>query len=319
MNRSKFKQHIDSILKSKNLIELKIILLIIRNEIKNNRSFMFFFTKNKCVNEKILELYNNVAEIRLSEIVYRIMYDINYIKLCECGNICRYINIDKGYNENCGKHSCIYVNNKRNIGITKTFNEKYGGHPMKTNIETIEKLKNSVNNKYGYDNIMTYLSKENLVKSPFRLDLVKKKIKNTFNEKYGGHPMQNDDVFTNNLKSRVKFKKYKLPSGSEINLQGYENFGIEFLLNKYSEQDILFSVKEINNEIGIIYYDCNNKKCRYYSDFFIKSINKIYEVKSIWTYNANIEKNILKMNRCIELGFDFEFLIFDYKGNLLKL
>jgi hypothetical protein len=91
------------------------------------------------------------------------------------------------------------------------------------------------------------------------------------------------------------------------------------LQKKYSEEDIVYSVKEINNKIGIIYYNHNNKKCRYYSDFYIKSDNKIYEVKSIWTYRANIEKNILKMNRCIELGFKFEFLIFDYKGNLLKI
>ena len=64
---------------------------------------------------------------------------------------------------------------------------------------------------------------------------VKYKIKETFEIKYGGHPMQSDESFEKNLKSRVKFKDYLLPSGKTIKLQGYESFGIKYLLNKYNE------------------------------------------------------------------------------------
>lgn len=39
------------------------------------------------------------------------------------------------------------------------------------------------------------------------------------------------------------------------------------------------------------------------------------EVKSIWTYMANIEKNKLKEKACREMGMEFEYLIYDYKGN----
>ena len=317
MSRSILKNHIDAIEKCNDKETLYSILKDARIIINNNRSFSFFISKNKIITEKITKicLYNE----SIKESVYRLINNIENDILCECGNKCRFLDNNRGYKSFCGDKKCKFLNDKRIKSISKTFNDKYGGHPMKTNVKTLEKLKNSVNKKYGHDNIMTYLSKENLFNSPFRLDSVKKKIKDTFNDKYGGHPMQNDDVFTNNLKSRVKFKNYKLPSGIEIKLQGYEKFGMELLLEKYSEEDILYSVKEINEKIGIIYYYHNNKKCRYYSDFFVKSENKIYEVKSIWTYKANIEKNILKMNRCIELGFNFEFLIFDYKGNLLSI
>lgn len=66
--------------------------------------------------------------------------------------------------------------------------------------------------------------------------------------------MQSDDSFEKNLKSRVKFKEYTLPSGKILKLQGYELFGIEYLLKKYKEYDIIQGVKEINKEIGFIYY-----------------------------------------------------------------
>lgn len=183
------------------------------------------------------------------------------------------------------------------------------------NEETKNKLKNSIFKKYGHENIMKYYSENNMVVSPFGLECVKLKIKKTFQEKYGGHPMQSDDSFEKNLKSRVKFKEYTLPSGKILKLQGYELFGIEYLLKKYKEYDIIQGVKEINKEIGFIYYTENGKKRKYYSDFYIRSKNKIYEVKSIWTYKANISKNILKKKACEEKGIKFEFLIFDYKGN----
>ena len=55
--------------------------------------------------------------------------------------------------------------------------------------------------------------------------------------------------------------------------------------------------------------------CLLYIYIYIKSINKIIEVKSIWIYNLHKEKNILKSQACINKGYDFEFWIFDEKKN----
>lgn len=314
MSKSMFKTDIDKIISCKNKEELKNILIDVRTKITNNRSFSFFLIKNESVSNKIREIY--LYNDSIKESVYRLINDIDHSVLCKCGNICRFIDNNRGYAFFCGDRKCKFLNEQRKESIKNTFNEKYGMHPMKTD-DSKNKLKNTMLNKYGHDNIMTYFSKNNMVKSPFSLKIVQEKIKNTFYEKYGGHPMQTDETFEKNLKSRVCFTDYILPSGSVMQLQGYEKYGIEFLLKKYNESDIIQGVKNINREIGFIFYFFEGKKRKYYTDFYIKSENKIYEVKSIWTYKANYEKNIEKKNACEKMGMKFEFLIFDSKGNIL--
>lgn len=307
--------HIKKIEVCKEKEELFEILSDARKILINNMSFSGFISKNKTIIEKVKEicLYNDSVK----ESVYRLINKIDYDVLCKCGKRCSFLDNNRGYQKFCGDRKCKYVNEKRVENSNKTFESKYGCHPMKTT-KTKNKLKQSVMEKYGHENIMKYFSENNMVNSPFRLQSVKDKIKDTFDKKYGGHPMQTDECFENNLKSRVKFKDFTLPSGKIIRLQGYEVFGIKYLLDKYDEKDILSSVKEINKEIGFIYYKYKGRKKKYYTDFYIKSENKIYEVKSTWTYSANIEKNKAKRKACEQMGIKFEFLIFNSDGKLIN-
>lgn len=314
-SKSILAEHIERIDICKTKEDLFNVLSNVREILINNRSFSFFISKNKIVTNKIKQIYYYNNSVK--ESVYRILNKIDYDVICQCGNKVKFIDNNRGYNTFCSDDKCKYLNEKRKKSIKETFDKKYGGHPMKTDV-TKKRLKESVYNKYGYDNIMKYYSINNMIKSPFRLDSTKNKIKKTFNLKYGGHPMQSDESFERNLKSRVKFKNYILPSGKNIKLQGYELFAIEYLLNKYNEDNIIYDVSGINKEIGFIYYEHNGKSRKYYPDFYIRSENKIYEVKSIWTYKANIEKNILKRRTCEDKGIKFEFLIFDHKGNIIN-
>jgi len=59
-----------------------------------------------------------------------------------------------------------------------------------------------------------------------------------------------------------------------------------------------------------IIYNFEDKERRYYPDIWIKSINKIIEVKSDYTYKKDLEKNKLKELATKELKFDFEFWIY---------
>ena len=56
---------------------------------------------------------------------------------------------------------------------------------------------------------------------------------------------------------------------------------------------------------------CNNKEYRYYPDIYIKSENKIIEIKSDYTYNAMLIKNIIKSLSARKAGFNYEIWIYD--------
>ena len=64
-----------------------------------------------------------------------------------------------------------------------------------------------------------------------------------------------------------------------------------------------------------IEYKFNNKNHYYYPDIYTIDENKIIEVKSTWTMKTQYDKNIAKKNGCLELGFEFEFWIYDDKKN----
>lgn len=111
------------------------------------------------------------------------------------------------------------------------------------------------------------------------------------------------------FKSFVRYKEFILPSGAIIKLQGYEPQVLSNLLTIYDESDILTSVKNIHNCIGRIFYIQDNIKRSYYPDFYIESINTIIEVKSKYTFEKHLEKNLLKEQACLDAGFNFKFVI----------
>lgn len=76
-----------------------------------------------------------------------------------------------------------------------------------------------------------------------------------------------------------------LPSGRIVKIQGYEPQVLDELLKTYVENDIVIGVKEMNKTIGQIKYEFEGRLKTYYPNFYIKSENKIIEVKSQWTFD----------------------------------
>ena len=152
------------------------------------------------------------------------------------------------------------------------------------NHDNKEKLMQAMKN--GYTNPV---AKENLSKNK---------------KQYWENPESHEKMFIS------RYKKYTMPSGRIINIQGYENRALDQLLKKYCESDLLVTPKEINKKTETIHYiGIDNKPHSYCPDFFIISENKIIEVKSEWTYNQHLQINLLKKNACINKGFNFEFMI----------
>lgn len=111
-----------------------------------------------------------------------------------------------------------------------------------------------------------------------------------------------------------KYKKYTLPSGIEINIQGYENYALDILLKEYAEDEIINS----RSEIPIIDYQFKNINRKYFPDIYIPKVNKIIEVKSLWTYKRNLIKNIIKAIYTRKLGYSYEIWII-HKQKLINI
>jgi hypothetical protein len=183
----------------------------------------------------------------------------------------------------------------------KTNLQKFGNVSAMCNDDIKEKAKKTYNKNY-VENID---NKNRLIE----------RRESTMLKKYGvKYWIQDQNNFDKLIKNRKNtYKEYTI-NENIIFLQGYENYALfEILLKKYNIDDIFIKKEDIEKQIGKIFYEYKNKKHRYYPDFYIKSKNKIYEIKSEYTYNKDLEINLLKKKSCEDLNINFEFLIIDKK------
>ena len=110
-SRSIMVEEVKKISECKTKEELKDILKYVRINMKNNRAFSFFLIKNKVVYNKIKEIYfyNN----SIKESVYRLINDIDHEVKCKCGNICNFIDNNRGYRNFCGDKKWMSSNENR--------------------------------------------------------------------------------------------------------------------------------------------------------------------------------------------------------------
>lgn len=108
------------------------------------------------------------------------------------------------------------------------------------------------------------------------------------------------------MKSSNQFKNYTFESGKIIKIQGFEHFALDELVKIFNEDDIITK----RSEMPKIIYKLKDKEHRYYPDIWIKSINKIIEIKSSYTYKYDLIKNINKALSTRKLKYDFEFWVY---------
>lgn len=190
-------------------------------------------------------------------------------------------------------HECCLSSDIIKDKIKTTLLNKYGVDTLFKAEVIKDKIKNTIINRYGVDNV-------------FKSDLIKNKIKNTLLDRYGvDNPTKNTEIFNKSQKNSLRILKY---NSLDIFYQGtYELDFINFCI----DNNIYF-------ERGpVIDYNMNGKDRKYYSDFYIPSLNLICEVKSSWTYSRDLEENEIKKDFSEKLGYKFIFLI-DKDYNKLK-
>ena len=184
--------------------------------------------------------------------------------------------------------------------------KKYGVDNYAKTQECKDKVKNTCLERFGTE---YYLQSNNK----------KEKSKNTCFDKYGvEYPMQVPEIAEISAINSFSRKEYILPSGKKINIQGYENFGLEKLLydELIDEVDIITSKKEVP---VLWYYDESNNKHRHFVDIYIKSQNRCIEIKSTWTANKKKDCIFLKQKYAKEAGYGYEIWVFDKNKKLVNL
>ena len=272
-----------------------------------------------------------------------------------CGKQCSFRSFPVGYRLTCGKKCALVHSSRENYGVDNMFQcesvkkklrktcvEKYGFEHANKSPEQKRKIKNTKKLKYGNENYVnpdkfaaTCMARYG-VTNPNKLQSVQEKITATCLERYGVHRFNNqkkiaatcmknygvtsamhvDEFMSNQQEAAYQLKEYTFPSGNIVKYQGYENFAIDkLLIDGVLEADIVVD-KKLQPRIFYLY---NYKNCRYYVDIFVKSLNKIIEVKSDWTYKLHEQRNLAKKEQCLKDGYNFEFWIFDKKKQLTIL
>jgi len=204
------------------------------------------------------------------------------------------------------KQTCLERYGVEHISQTQEFKDKYkqtcleryGVEHVSQTQEYKDKIKESFIAHYGVDN-------------PNKTKEVRDKIKETCLEKYGvEYPSQSKEIAEKTQKNAKKYKQFMMPSGRIRKVQGYEPFALADLLKQYAEDDIYTDRKDVPR----ITYHINGVSKYYFPDIYIKSCNKIIEVKSTWTYQCKKDNIEEKAKATRQNSYQYEIWIYNTKG-----
>ena len=120
----------------------------------------------------------------------------------------------------------------------------------------------------------------------------------------------------NNIKRILQmFKPFIFKSGRTVLVQGYEPFALR-LLERLGLPDKRIIVGQ--KMVPIIRYSDENGKLRqHFPDIYINKHNHLIEVKSKFTFEKNIDRNLAKKNGAESLGYNYTIWIFNKNGKLI--
>jgi hypothetical protein len=217
-----------------------------------------------------------------------------------------------------------YVNRAK---AKETYFKKTGYENPLKNPKILQQIKEFNLEKYGCEypfqsEIIQNKSKETCFKNsgyekPFQNPKMQEKITNYWLKNYGvRHPMQLPEIVKNQLKSSYKTKLYTFKSGRIAHIRGYEPMAIDLILKLgILEDDIIVDTDK--NSISIPYF--TDKSHYYLPDIQLLNHNILIEVKSLYTYEIEIDSNLAKEKACKDLGFIFTFMILNKNGDILNL
>jgi hypothetical protein len=220
---------------------------------------------------------------------------------------------------------CVFQSPEIIEKIRKTHMNKLGfSHHMKTP-ESREKRDITMIERYGIR--YAFHSDNSILKAratclllygaefPFQSDQIKEYMRQMSMDMFGvEHPMKLASEFQRRMFRRSK--PVVFPSGRIDYVAGFEPQCINLLLNNYNEDDIITNQCDIPTIRYIkIGKTGEEKNSVYFPDILVLGL--LVEVKSLYTYQADLVNNIRKFEACVSSGHNIEVWIFDNFGKSL--
>lgn len=234
----------------------------------------------------------------------------------QCGN-CHSINASFTQNFKDSTSFCSNCQNDKYKIPFETLKEKVESHGFTLLTQECEYQNNKMKLKLlcvcgkPYESVLS-----DIVRDKNCEDCKIKKFETTCMERYGVRNVSQDPTIFERIISRSYLRKnYVMPSGKIAIIQGYEGYAIgDLLREKVEEDDIIFG-KDIPR---FNYIDDQGIYRTYHPDLFVKSQNRIIEVKSDYTYLLAVRTNELKFRKVIESGYTLRVMIYGEKGSTIK-
>jgi len=190
--------------------------------------------------------------------------------------------------------------------------ERYGFENVHQVPLIIQRAKNTCLERYGVDNaskaetVRQQISDLKRAMSPEEVQKASSRRVETCIARYGvPNVSQNEDIHYSKLKTSFS-KQYIFPSGKVVTVQGYEPKVLDDLIKAGIKED---DIRVGRGEVPTISYSYEGKVCRYFPDIYIVSHNWIVEVKSLYTFQREREKNMAKRVATKTSGYSFSFAI----------
>ena len=151
------------------------------------------------------------------------------------------------------------------------------------------------------------------VDNPWKLESVQEQIRLKHFEKYGANP----GAVYNGYARRVVVDRF----GVRHIVQGYEDYAVKYFSKQKNVTRIVTKVRQLPR---FRYTGTDKKLHNYHPDLKVvtNSTTHIIEVKSEWTLNMDLDKNIRKFRvasrSCLRKGFNFWVFVFR-AGKILKV
>jgi DNA-directed RNA polymerase subunit RPC12/RpoP len=225
------------------------------------------------------------------------------------------------------KYSCGSCSSKRRIKERGSIfsNPKLQKElSLRNNQDSFKKRKDTKLHNYGNENYNNQEKRKNTLKNNHGDERYnnQEKRKNTLKNNHGDERYNNQKkkqqtcllkygvIHTNQLEStwkKIQESSYRIHKYKDTNLTYQGSYELDFL--EFCEKNLI----PVENG-PIIFYSFEGGKSTYHSDFVVNSINTIVEIKSKYTLEYDIDRNLAKKSASENLGYNFIFIVDkDYK------